>query len=98
MEKEDIFKVLVKHVEKIVFELFEEAPIITDDTYFCELGASSCDRAVIVADTLNTLSVNTPVEEILVASTIGEMVELIYKGSISNNSESMLSLSSAQCG
>lgn len=77
MEKEDISKALVNQLEKFVSSIFEEIPTISNNTYFCELGASSCDQAVIVADTLNALSINIPVEKALVANSVGELIDLI---------------------
>ncbi|TQV84326.1 phosphopantetheine-binding protein [Aliikangiella coralliicola] len=80
IQRDDIFTVLVGHTKKFVADIEEEIPDITADTHFVNLGASSCDRAEIAAETLESLSVETPLEEILVASTLGEMVELIYAG------------------
>ncbi len=81
MDKSEIFNLLVKYTKENIVDLFEEIPNITEDTHFVELGASSCDRAAIAADTLDSLSLKSSVENILNAATLGEMTELIYSRS-----------------
>lgn len=83
MQKNIILSHLVGHAKQLAISLFEEVPEITADTHFADIGMSSCDRAAIAADTLKSLSVRVPLVDILTASTLQEMVELIYVGAIS---------------
>lgn len=79
MQRHEIFNLLVGHTQDVVVELDQKAPVITSDTYFVNIGASSCDRAIIAAETLDSLSLDLPLEVVLVANTLGEMVEIIYQ-------------------
>ena len=87
MQKKELFDLLVGHTKRFLLKLDGEDVDITSDTHFVSLGASSCDRAVILAETLESLSVNESLEDILNASTVGEMNELIYEKLYSNESE-----------
>ncbi|MEW6991539.1 hypothetical protein AADZ91_12715 [Colwelliaceae bacterium 6441] len=83
MQKNDIFKVLVENTKKVIGVFDDDIPKITNETYFSNLGASSCDRAEIVSNTLVSISLTAKLEDILIANTIGEMVELIFKKRLS---------------
>ena len=82
MQRNDIYNTLVGHTRRIVVKFNDKTRKIDTDTYFVNLGASSCDRAEIVAETLESLSIETPLEDVLIANTVGEMVELIYKAKV----------------
>jgi len=84
MDKRVIFESLVEQTNKFSFGLFNEIPIITADTHFTDLGLNSCDRAAIAADTLKLFSLSVPLIDILTASTLWEMAELIYQGTMVN--------------
>ncbi len=84
MNKNDIFSILIKHIHTFIRELDDEIPEITSDTYFTSFGANSCDRAVIASDIIDEIPMKTPLEELLEASTVGEMVELLYSGQIAS--------------
>lgn len=77
MQQDVVFNLLTERVSNIVSQFGIDTPEIKKSTYFAELGASSCDRAVIAAEMLELLDLNIAIEEILVADTIGEMVRLI---------------------
>lgn len=79
MHRKDILNILVDHTRKVIAEFDTETYDITEDTYFSNIGASSCDRALIAVNTLASLSVDAKLEDILTANTIGEMVDLICK-------------------
>lgn len=76
MDKEAIFAVIVNHVREVLPELedysFEPADRLT------ELGASSIDRAVIVALALESLAQPSPPAELFGARNLGELTDLLH--------------------
>ncbi len=69
MKKEDIFSILVKHTREIVPEL-EQHHFQWDDR-LADLGANSVDRAEIIMETLEALSLQIPRIELSEARNLG---------------------------
>jgi acyl carrier protein len=78
MEKKEIFNILLGHVKVFSLKIELDNMEITEDTYFVDMGASSCDRAEIIAKTLDQLSIKEVAGEILLSNTLGKTVEAIY--------------------
>lgn len=76
MNKEDIFKVVVKNVCEVIPELegheFKPSDRLTD------LGANSVDRAEIVTMTMDVLELKVPRVDLFGAKNIGDLVEILY--------------------
>ncbi len=79
MSQESIYKIIVEHTREIVPGLEEHAFNMTDSLR--ALGANSIDRADIIMMTLETLSLNIPLNELAKAENIGDLARLIHEKS-----------------
>jgi polyketide biosynthesis acyl carrier protein len=79
MNKEDIFKLVVKHTCEIIPEL--EGHDFKPDDRLTDLGANSVDRAEIVAMTLEAMGLQIPRVELFGVKNIGELVNVLYEKS-----------------
>ncbi|MDU0814649.1 acyl carrier protein [Bacillus siamensis] len=77
MKKEDIFSILVHHTREIVPEL-EQHHFQWDDR-LADLGANSVDRAEIIMETLEALSLQIPRIELSEARNLGGLAEILYE-------------------
>jgi|GEM_PF-1516402 len=77
MLKEDIFQLVIHHTRDMFPELSSHAFLYSEE--FRHFGASSIDRAVIIAGTLEDLSLHVPLAELFEVQSISELVDLIYK-------------------
>jgi polyketide biosynthesis acyl carrier protein len=76
MQKEEIFQLVIHHTRDLFPELSGYAFLYNED--FRQFGASSIDRAVIITDTLEALSLNMPMSELFEVQSLAELVEKIY--------------------
>lgn len=79
MNKEDIFKLVVKHTCEIIPEL--EGYDFKPDDRLADLGANSVDRAEIVTMTLEAMALQVPRVELFGVKNIGELVNVLYEKS-----------------
>ena len=76
ISRDEIFAIVLRHVHQVLPEL-EGRPIGLQDS-LRELGANSIDRADIIMDVMQTLSLSIPRVELLGPRNLGERVELIH--------------------
>jgi len=77
MDKQDIFKIVVKHSCEVIPELEEQS--ITASHSLVDLGANSVDRAEIVMMTMEALNLQIPRVELFGVKNIEQLVEVIYE-------------------
>ncbi|MBP2630947.1 MAG: acyl carrier protein familyprotein [Firmicutes bacterium] len=77
MNKEDIFKIIVRHSCEVIPDL-EGREILPSDR-LVDLGANSVDRAEIVTMTMEVLELQIPRVELFGAKNIEGLVEILYK-------------------
>lgn len=77
MNKEDIFKLIVRYICEVIPEreghLFQPSDSLTD------LGANSVDRAEIIMMTMEALSLQIPRVELFGAKNLGELTDVFYE-------------------
>jgi len=77
MNKEDIFKLIVRHSCQVIPELtgheFKQSDRLVD------LGANSVDRAEIITITMEALSLQIPRVELFGTNNIGELADVLYE-------------------
>jgi polyketide biosynthesis acyl carrier protein len=76
MNKEDIFKLVVRHSCEVIPEL--EGHEFKPGDRLADLGANSIDRADIIMMTMETLALQIPRVELYGAQNIGELVDVLY--------------------
>lgn len=76
MTKEEVFQIIVGHTREVVPDL-ENHPFQMTDSLRA-LGANSVDRADIIMMTLESLSLNIPLIEMVKAENIGELAGIIH--------------------
>lgn len=79
MNKEEIFRLVVRHTCEIIPEL-EEHHFQPSDR-LADLGANSVDRAEIVAMTLEALDLQIPRTDLFGVKNIGELVDALFEKS-----------------
>lgn len=79
MNKEQIFKLVVRHSCEIIPEL--EGYEFKPSDRLADLGANSVDRAEIVTMTLEALALQIPRVELFGAKNIGQLVDVLYEKS-----------------
>ena len=79
MMKSNIYDLVVKHTKMVISDFNEPDTKITINSHFVNLGASSCDRVEIVSELLEVLSLEIEPKDVLDASTIQEMGDIIYE-------------------
>lgn len=79
MNKEDIFKLIVRHSCEVIPEL--EGHVFQLSDRLNDLGANSVDRADIIMMTMEALSLQIPRVELFGAKNIGELVDVLYEKS-----------------
>lgn len=73
---DEIYAIVLRHVRDVLPELQSHAFQPSDSLR--ELGANSIDRADIVMEVMETLSLDIPRVELLGPGCIGELVDLIH--------------------
>ena len=76
MDKREIFEIIIGHAREVVPSLAEHEFQMSDALK--ELGASSLDRSEITMMTLETLSLRTPLIDLVKANNLGELVDLLH--------------------
>lgn len=77
ISRDEIFSIILRHVRQVLPDL-EDVEIGMHDS-LRELGANSIDRADIIMDVMQTLSLLIPRVELLGPRNLGELVELIHE-------------------
>lgn len=77
MLKEEIFQRVIHHTRDAFPELSSHAFMYHEE--FRQFGASSIDRAIIIAATLEDLSLQIPLSELFEVQRLSDLVELIYQ-------------------
>jgi len=73
--REDIFKVVLKHVYEVLPDL--QGRELQPSDSLRELGANSIDRADITMEIMEALSLSIPRVELLGPTSLGELVDLL---------------------
>ena len=77
MNKEQIFEIITQHACEVIPRLKEHSFQLTDALK--DLGANSIDRSEIIMMTLESLSLNIPLIEIVRAENIGELASILHE-------------------
>jgi polyketide biosynthesis acyl carrier protein len=77
MEKELIFKIVIRKIIEILPEVAPEQ--ITMQRSLHDIGANSIDRADIIMNTVAEINVDIPMLEFGRAKNIGDIVEIIHR-------------------
>ncbi len=75
--KDSIFNIIVQHTCEVIPEL--EGHSFVEKDRLADLGANSMDRADIVMMTLESLSLQIDLIELVSAKNIGELADLLYE-------------------
>lgn len=76
MLKEEIYQLVILQTREVFPELADHVFLHSEE--FRHLGASSIDRAVIIAGTLEVLSLSIPLADLFEVQRIDDLVDLIY--------------------
>lgn len=77
MNKEELFKLVVRHVGEVIPELISHEFKPSDR--LVDLGANSVDRAEIIMLTMEALSLHISRVELSGAKDLGELTEVLYE-------------------
>lgn len=79
MKKNELFNLLAQNTHEIIPELATDSLLLNDQ--FGNLGINSTDRVEIIALTLESLSLDTPLSliEVFNATSLSDLVDMLYR-------------------
>ena len=77
MNKDDIFKVIIRHISDIMPNLKDH--VFQPNDQLKELGVNSIDRADVITMSMESLSLKVPLVEVAGAKNIGELADVLYE-------------------